>query len=61
MVFTSLCQVKKLKIFNIIYFTKMNRIDFEEPEGKGCLVWTAWFALIVIAMIVMLVLRAVML
>ena len=39
----------------------MNRIDFEEPEGKGCVIWFAWFALIVIAMVVMLVLRAVML
>ena len=39
----------------------MNRIDFEEPEGKGCLVYTGWCALIVIFMAIMLIFKAVML
>ena len=34
-----------------------NRIDFEEPEGKGCLIWTAWVIFIILAVAAILILR----
>ena len=38
-----------------------NRIDFEEPEGKGCLIYSAWVIIIVLAVAAILIARALLL
>jgi len=37
------------------------RNAIEEPEGKGCLIWTAWVIFIILAVGAILILKALLL